>query len=1116
MINHKSGECDRVTSIAERKKILSSKRLCFNCTGSKHRASECHSKIDCQKCKGRHHTSICDKGADQVLVATGERTVIYPVVIVKVDGIKCRALLDTGAGSSYMSATLSQLLNKKPSRTEHRQIEMMMHSTSKKIDIYAVTVENLKENFQLNVNVSKVDKPVLLSLPNPNYEHLIKTYKYLEGVKMDDTDTKSELPIHMILGASEYSKIKMNTKPRVGQPGQPVAEQTTLGWSLISPGADSTLDNVYLTQSSTADYEKLCNLDVLGLQDRSTGDQMSVYDEFKSQLIRSPEGWYETGLLWKAEHAELHNNENGSMGRLSNLVRRLKRNPELFDEYDKIIQDQLAEGIIEKAPSTAEGKEFYIPHKPVVRELAESTKTRIVYDASARANDNAPSLNDCLETGPPLQNLIWSIFVRNRFKPVALAGDLQKAFLQVRIREQDRDALRFHWIKNKDPSQVEVYRFTRALFGLVQSPFLLGGTIEEHLKSCESEYPEEVKEIWKSLYVDDVITGANNVQELQHLKESAVEIFGRAQFKLHKWHSNISALENEDTVSNEECTYAKQQLGVKVNETKMLGLTWNKNSDTLKVTFPREKADVTKRGILRFLATIFDPLGIASPITLSGKEVYRTTCDENVPWDKNLPEIIQKQWEKFENKLPVEIEVPRSLVAHQEQIEKIDLHVFGDTSGTGTAAVAYAVVYQKSGISQGLIAARSRLAKKGLTIPRLELVSAHMAANLAQNIIDALEGFPIQQVTGWLDSTVALHWIRGDGNYKQFVANRVKKIREKNFIQWRYIPTKANPADVASRGITTMKLGETWWIGPSWLPESEQWPGDKVTEPNKETEAEAKMIKQVLATTMETQDVLLKLLEKHSFWKTIRISAWIARFLHNCKAQRGERMYGHLTTHETEKQIQLWVKREQKTVAETEAFKQDRLRLNLQQTSDGIYICQGRIQGVYPVYLPMNRVFSEKLVMDAHLRTLHGGVGLTMTEVRRQYWIPRLRQLTKRVIRNCNGCKRFQAVAFNAPSQGQLPVDRTRGSIPFQVIGIDYAGPLKYVKKAKQLGKAYILLFSCSLTRALYLEILPNQSVQEFLKSFKRFVARKGRPDKIYSDNGRTFVAASKWLHAKS
>ena len=107
----------------------------------------------------------------------------------------------------------------------------------------------------------------------------------------------------------------------------------------------------------------------------------------------------------------------------------------------------------------------------------------------------------------------------------------------------------------------------------------------------------------------------------------------------------------------------------------------------------------------------------------------------------------------------------------------------------------YAVVYQASGVNQRLLAAKSRLAKKGLTIARLELVSAHMAVNLMENVKNALEGQPVRSVHGWLDSTVALHRFRREGSaYKQFVANRVNKIRDKAHIQWRPVGTDQNPA----------------------------------------------------------------------------------------------------------------------------------------------------------------------------------------------------------------------------------------------------------------------------------------------------------------------------------
>ena len=177
--------------------------------------------------------------------------------------------------------------------------------------------------------------------------------------------------------------------------------------------------------------------------------------------------WYETSLPWKPNHPELPTNEAGSKQRLDNLVKRLKRNG-TYEQYDEIIQDQLKQGVIETAPPNPTKKEFYIPHKGVVKKDAESTKLRIVYDASAKEFTTQPSLNDCLNPGPTLQNLLWSILVRARFLPVLLTGDLEKAFLHVRIKEEERDALRFHW-KSLGSDETVVFRFTRALFGLTES-----------------------------------------------------------------------------------------------------------------------------------------------------------------------------------------------------------------------------------------------------------------------------------------------------------------------------------------------------------------------------------------------------------------------------------------------------------------------------------------------------------------------------------------------------------------------------------------------------------------------------------------------------------------------
>ena len=130
---HKSSECDKVVDVAERRKHLSSKKLCFNCTATKHRVSEYRSKRGCQICSGKHHTSICDKTPDKMLTATGEGTVTYPVVVVIVNGVKCRALLDTGAGSCYVSEALIRHLGKKPVRKEHRRIDRYDDAFYKKV-----------------------------------------------------------------------------------------------------------------------------------------------------------------------------------------------------------------------------------------------------------------------------------------------------------------------------------------------------------------------------------------------------------------------------------------------------------------------------------------------------------------------------------------------------------------------------------------------------------------------------------------------------------------------------------------------------------------------------------------------------------------------------------------------------------------------------------------------------------------------------------------------------------------------------------------------------------------------------------------------------------------------
>ena len=528
---HKAVNCTKVTSLPERRQILIRKRLCFNCVAGMHKSVTCPSKASCQHCHLRHHSSLHDSETDVKLPngknvamtsSNDKKEGIFPVVVVDVNGIRCRALIDSGSGSSYVSTKLIQLLGAKPTETQTRTVDMLMASKVTQLEIYDLEFHSVDDQFVLPVRATKVNKAELLTIENPKYGELIGNYPHLKGVSVNDDYTKPILLIHVVLGSGEYAKIKTQTKPRIGQQNEPVAELTKFGWFVMSPGTEIEKSTMMLTQASQGDYEDLCRLDVLGLADAPEHDQNTVHAEFKEQLGRSPEGWYETGLPWKSNHPELLNNKQGSLNHLENLSRRLERKGQT-SEYDGIIKEQIEMNIVERAPEKVSGKEFYIPHKPVVREIAATTKMRVVYDASAHPTPDSVSLNKCLNPGPPLQNKLWDVLVRQRAFPVAVNADLRRAFLQIRVKEADRDAPRFH-CRSSAEEEVETWQFTRVLFGLAPSPFLLNGVLEAHLDAWEERQPDVVAELRKSLYVDDVISGNQTVEQAQRTKQVAIEI----------------------------------------------------------------------------------------------------------------------------------------------------------------------------------------------------------------------------------------------------------------------------------------------------------------------------------------------------------------------------------------------------------------------------------------------------------------------------------------------------------------------------------------------------------------------------------------------------------------
>ena len=147
-----------------------------------------------------------------------------------------------------------------------------------------------------------------------------------------------------------------------------------------------------------------------------------------------------------------------------------------------------------------------------------------------------------------------------------------------------------------------------------------------------------------------------------------------------------------------------------------------------------------------------------------------------------LPDQLKRKWERWKQSLPASVNVPRSILEFKVCVQKIDLQAFGDASKNGVCAAVYSVVHQSSGISQGLLCSKSRLSKQYLTIPRLGLVACHVSVNLLDNAKKAVTDYPIDKLVAWTDNSIALHWIRGNCNYKQFVKNGGDKIGEKKEI----------------------------------------------------------------------------------------------------------------------------------------------------------------------------------------------------------------------------------------------------------------------------------------------------------------------------------------------
>ena len=247
---------------------------------------------------------------------------------------------------------------------------------------------------------------------------------------------------------------------------------------------------------------------------------------------------------------------------------------------------------------------------------------------------------------------------------IALAADIEKAFLMISVWPPDRDALRFLWVDdvNTPSPQITVYRFTRVVFGVSCSPFLLDATLKRHIESFADKQSEVCQRLVNSFYADDVNTGGYDEEEAIELYKVAKEIMTQGGFNLRKWVSNskqvtaqISVNEsqqdrlvpNDLKTTEDDQSFAKTSLKqcetMESEENKVLGLTWETETDSLVFNLKTLaanalEAEMTKWTVLGVIAKIYDPLGLITPITSPLKVYLQRLFRENIAWDELLSE----------------------------------------------------------------------------------------------------------------------------------------------------------------------------------------------------------------------------------------------------------------------------------------------------------------------------------------------------------------------------------------------------------------------------------------------------------------------------------------------
>ncbi|UYV60621.1 hypothetical protein LAZ67_1001682 [Cordylochernes scorpioides] len=849
--NHQSKDCITAQSMPfkDKRAKIYGKRCCLKCLKPGHLAKACKRAVQCNICAKGHYVLLCpdlpcnrkEKTHVSEVVQSAlanqqcTRDVTLMTLMVNIMGNngyrRVRALLDPGSQKSYILESTALEVKLKPignvniahSLFGGTQTETKCHK------VYTVALcSNLSELDTLRQFEFLGQDIICGEIPRTPRGAWLNE---LKGSRIWLSDLGRDSPkIELLIGSDIYGSLLSG---RVKQLKNGLtAIETHLGWTICGPSpkkdeqSDCSSLVVISMHSRNMSVDYLWDLETIGIKDPRENlskleEDKIVHQHFLNTVHQQEDGRCCVGLPWLGNQEGIPSNRHIVERRLFNTTRKLRAKC-IFSEYDRVFQEWLAEGVIEKvSPEDLNRKCHFLPHDPVVKANSNTTKIRPVFDASCKDKGNL-SLNDCLASGPNVIEQIPSILLKFREKAIGVIADIRKAFLKIEVKEEDGDYLRFLWWKNNH--QIQVFRLKRVVFGVTCSPYLLGAVILHHLKGVSSEFGALPQKLMECLYIDNCVTSVDTEAELVDLVEKSTEIFAKAKMDLRMWQFG--------PIHRAKEVYSRLPPSVDIErseEASVLGMKWDLLEDTLNMTpkFGVIINSLSKRDLLSHTQQIFDPIGFLAPVLLPAKLLIQQAWTVKTDWDEPLPSTIQENFMKWYSELDTlaDIKIPRR-VGHGIRAHW-SIHIFCDDSQSAYAAAAFLRCPENKGVSVQLLMTKSRLGPlKKTTIPRMELLACMLGVRLSRYITESLN-LAAEPVYYWTDSTTALSWIKTNRQWGTFVNNRVKEIcNTSGPNKWFYVPGSLNPADLPSRGCSVLQLKRTrWWEGPEWLKQpQDHWP----------------------------------------------------------------------------------------------------------------------------------------------------------------------------------------------------------------------------------------------------------------------------------------------------